>query len=88
MSAVFDPSMALLKKRGSLTQLQSGPWQHIRSIKIPPGFARTRYVDADQPQDWEAAIQPNTKMIYVETLTNPGLDIIDLEAAGKKTQPS
>jgi O-succinylhomoserine sulfhydrylase len=29
-----------------------------------------------------AAIQPNTKMIYLETPTNPGLDIFDLEAIG------
>ncbi|MEO8584075.1 MAG: aminotransferase class I/II-fold pyridoxal phosphate-dependent enzyme, partial [Flavitalea sp.] len=32
-----------------------------------------------EPDSWEAAIRPNTKMIYLETPTNPGLDIIDLE---------
>jgi O-succinylhomoserine sulfhydrylase len=32
--------------------------------------------DADS---WEAAIRPNTKMIYLETPTNPGLDLVDLE---------
>ena len=36
-------------------------------------------VSADKPEEWEAAIRPNTKMIYLETPTNPGLDIIDLE---------
>jgi O-succinylhomoserine sulfhydrylase len=40
------------------------------------------YVDAADPKTWESAIRPNTKMIYLETPTNPGLDIIDLEAAG------
>src|SRR5206468_5674788 len=29
----------------------------------------------------EKAIRPNTKMFFVETPTNPGLDIVDLEAA-------
>jgi O-succinylhomoserine sulfhydrylase len=36
------------------------------------------YVSADKMKDWEAAIRPNTKMIYLETPTNPGLDIIDI----------
>ncbi len=40
------------------------------------------YLLAD-PDAWEAAIQPNTKMIFLETPTNPGLDMIDLEAVGK-----
>ncbi|MCB0431142.1 MAG: O-succinylhomoserine sulfhydrylase [Flavobacteriales bacterium] len=39
-------------------------------------------VDADKPQAWEAAIQPNTRMIFLETPSNPGLDIVDLEWAG------
>ncbi|MES1226004.1 MAG: PLP-dependent transferase, partial [Bacteroidota bacterium] len=33
--------------------------------------------------EWEKAVKPNTKMLYLETPTNPGLDIIDLEFAGK-----
>jgi O-succinylhomoserine sulfhydrylase len=41
------------------------------------------YVSADNPEAWEAAVRPTTKMIFLETPTNPGLDIIDLEAAGK-----
>jgi len=41
------------------------------------------YVSADKPEEWEAAIRPNTKMIYLETPTNPGLDIIDLAFAGE-----
>jgi O-succinylhomoserine sulfhydrylase len=37
------------------------------------------YVDANKPEEWEKAIRPNTKMIYLETPTNPGLDVIDIE---------
>ncbi|MEO8852369.1 MAG: aminotransferase class I/II-fold pyridoxal phosphate-dependent enzyme, partial [Ginsengibacter sp.] len=40
------------------------------------------YADLSDPDSWEALIQPNTKMIFVETPTNPGLDIIDLEWIG------
>jgi O-succinylhomoserine sulfhydrylase len=39
-------------------------------------------VDAADPDSWEKAIRPNTKMLFVETPTNPGLDIIDLATAG------
>ncbi|HXB94624.1 MAG TPA: PLP-dependent transferase, partial [Puia sp.] len=40
------------------------------------------YVDASDPASWEAAVRPDTKMFFLETPTNPGLDIIDLAAAG------
>jgi O-succinylhomoserine sulfhydrylase len=34
-------------------------------------------------EEWEAAIKPNTKMIYLESPTNPGLEILDLELISK-----
>jgi O-succinylhomoserine sulfhydrylase len=33
-------------------------------------------------EEWEAAITPNTKMIYLETPTNPGLEVLDLAMIG------
>ncbi len=84
MSAVFGSFMALLKKGDHLLSCSSifGS-THTVIKKYLPGFGiEHSYVDADRPQDWEAAIRPNTKMIYVETPTNPGLDIIDLEMLG------
>ncbi len=42
------------------------------------------YINANATaEDWEAAITANTKMIYVEPPTNPGLEILDLEMIGK-----
>jgi cystathionine beta-lyase/cystathionine gamma-synthase len=38
------------------------------------------FIDADAPQSWEAKLRPETKAIYVETLTNPLLELADLEA--------
>lgn len=40
------------------------------------------YVDGDEPAVWEAAITPRTKLIFVETPSNPGLDLVDLAALG------
>jgi O-succinylhomoserine sulfhydrylase len=57
---------------------------HTVITKYLPNFGISyTYVPAGNPEAWEAAIRPNTKMIYLETPTNPGLDIIDLEFAGK-----
>jgi O-succinylhomoserine sulfhydrylase len=51
--------------------------------KYLPNFGiEYSYVAADKPGEWEAAIRPNTKMIYVETPTNPGLELVDLEMLG------
>jgi len=41
------------------------------------------YVDPQDIDNWEKHIQPNTKMIVLETPSNPGLALIDLEKAGK-----
>ena len=30
-------------------------------------------------EEWNAAVQDNTKMIFLETPTNPGVEIVDLE---------
>lgn len=40
----------------------------------------TTFVDPSEPSNFEAAIQPNTKLLYAETLGNPNSDVIDLEA--------
>jgi len=39
------------------------------------------YTDVSKPETWDALVRPNTKMLYLETPTNPGLDLIDLEWA-------
>ena len=41
---------------------------------------RTTFVDPFDPDNFEKAIEPNTKLLYAETLGNPNSDVIDLEA--------
>ncbi len=84
MSAVFGSFMALLKKGDHLLSCSSifGSTHTVIKKYMPNFGIEYSYVSATSPQDWEAAIRPNTKMIYVETPTNPGLDIIDLEKLG------
>jgi O-succinylhomoserine sulfhydrylase len=84
MSAVFGSFMALLKKGDHLLSCRSifGSTHNVVTKYLPKYGIETSYVDADRPETWEAAIRPNTRMLYVETPTNPGLDIIDLEWLG------
>ena len=41
---------------------------------------KTTFVDPDEPQNFEKAIQDNTKALFIETLGNPNSNIIDIEA--------
>ncbi len=81
MSAVFASFMALLKSGDHLISCDAvfGSTHNIIKKYLPNYGIEYTYVSADKPDEWEAAIRPNTKMIYLETPTNPGLDIIDLE---------
>jgi O-succinylhomoserine sulfhydrylase len=85
MSAVFASFMAFLKKGDHLLSCRSvfGSTHSLITKYLPKYGIEHSYVPADRPQEWESAIRPNTKMVYLETPTNPGLDIIDLEWAGK-----
>jgi O-succinylhomoserine sulfhydrylase len=85
MSAIFASFMALLKKGDHLIACNSifGSTVTILNKYLPNYGIEVTYVSAATPEEWEAAIKPNTKMIYLETPTNPALDIIDLEFAGK-----
>ncbi len=81
MSAVFASFMALLKKGDHLLSCNSifGSTHTVIKKYLPNYGIEYSYVSADKPEEWEAAIRPNTKMIYLETPTNPGLAVIDLE---------
>src|SRR5690606_2668061 len=41
------------------------------------------YVHSSNIEEWEKAIQPNTKIVFLESPSNPGLELYDLEALGK-----
>ncbi|PRD34120.1 UNVERIFIED_CONTAM: L-methionine gamma-lyase [Trichonephila clavipes] len=57
---------------------------------FPRWGVTTTYVDAINPEEWEKAIQPNTKFIFLESPSNPGLELVDLEWLGglKKKYPN
>jgi cystathionine beta-lyase/cystathionine gamma-synthase len=38
------------------------------------------FIDGDQAESWTALLRPNTRAIYVEAMSNPLLEVVDLEA--------
>jgi O-succinylhomoserine sulfhydrylase len=81
MSAVFGSFMALLKKGDHLLSCNAifGSTHNVVSKYLPKYGMEYSYVSADATAaEWEAAIQPNTKMIYLESPTNPGLEVLDI----------
>ena len=85
MAAVFSGFGAILKSGDHIIasrSLFSSTHQLLTKILPKWGITHT-YVDADKPENWEKAINQNSRMIFIETPSNPGLEIIDLEFLGK-----
>ncbi len=85
MAAMFCSMAALLRSGDHVLASRSvfGSTHQILNTLFPRFGISHTYVDIAKPETWEAMIQPNTKMIFVETPSNPALDIIDLEWLGK-----
>lgn len=50
---------------------------------LPKYGISTSFVDPDQPENFRKAIQPNTKAIFIESIGNPGINVIDFDQVGK-----
>jgi O-acetylhomoserine (thiol)-lyase len=50
------------------------------NLTFPRFGITTTFVDPRDPEAFSAAIRPNTKILYGETLGNPGIEVMDLEA--------
>ena len=83
MAAIFASFMALLKTGDHLISSRAvfGSTHTILTQYLPKWGIDVSLVDPVDQKTWEDAVTPNTKMFFVETPSNPGLDIIDLEAA-------
>ncbi len=84
MAAVFNSIFALLKAGDHLICCSSvfGSTYALATKYLPRYNIECTLVKANRPEEWEAAVKPNTKMIFLETPTNPQLEILDLEWAG------
>lgn len=88
MAAMYSSMAALLKTGDHVLACRSvfGSTHQILNNLFPRVGISHTYADVNEPQTWESKIQPNTRMIFVETPSNPALDLIDLEWLGKLAQ--
>jgi O-succinylhomoserine sulfhydrylase len=85
MAAIFSTFMTFLSQGDHLLSASAvfGSTHTILTKYLPKWGVASTYFDMTKPESIEALIRPNTKMLYVETPSNPGLDIIDLAFLGQ-----
>ena len=85
MAAMFGSMAALLQQGDHILASRSlfGSTHQLLTKVFPKWGITSTYGDIADFQNWDKLVQPNTKMLFLETPSNPGLEIIDLEWAGK-----
>jgi len=85
MSAVFTSMAAFLKSGDHIIVCKSvfGSSIHIVTQILPKWGITYSFAPIDKPETWESLFKENTRMVMVESPSNPALDIIDLEWLGK-----
>lgn len=85
MAAMFGSIAALLQQGDHILASRSlfGSTHQLLTRVFPKWGITSTYGDISDFTDWEKLVKPNTKMLFIETPSNPGLEIIDLEWAGK-----
>jgi O-succinylhomoserine sulfhydrylase len=85
MAAMYCSMAGLLRAGDHVLASRSvfGSTHQIFSNLFPRFNISYTYADINDTASWEGKIQPNTKMIFVETPSNPALDLLDLEWLGK-----
>jgi len=85
MAAVFATFMTFLSSGDHIISASAvfGSTHTILTKYLPKWGIDYSYFDMDKPETIEALVRPATKMLYVETPSNPGLNIIDLAWLGQ-----
>jgi len=84
MAAVYSTFAALLQAGDHIVSSSSifGTTHSLFMNYYPKWGIETSYFDLTKPETIEGLIQPNTKILFAESPTNPAVDIIDLELLG------
>ncbi|PRP67059.1 trans-sulfuration enzyme family protein [Nonlabens agnitus] len=84
MSAIFTTFAALLDSGDHIVSCRSvfGSTHTLFTKYLPKWNITTSYFTADEVDRIESLIKPETKVLYIETPTNPAIDILDMEKIG------
>lgn len=87
-AAISGTLLTLLKQNDHIVASNSlyGGTFNLLNVTLPRLGITTRFVDPNSVENFEAAIQPNTRAIYIESLGNPKLDVLDIEAIAQVAQ--
>jgi len=85
MAAVYTTFMALLQTGDHVISCSSvfGATHTIFNKYFPKLGISHSYFDANNPEEIEALVKANTRFIYLETPTNPAIEVIDLQIVGE-----
>lgn len=85
MGAVSTVYMALLNAGDHIVSTDSvyGPSRVLMEKHMSRFGVQSTYVDTTDLENLRKALQPNTKMIYVESPSNPAMQVTDIEAVAK-----
>ncbi|WP_299058495.1 O-acetylhomoserine aminocarboxypropyltransferase/cysteine synthase family protein [uncultured Polaribacter sp.] len=81
-AAIATGLMTLLKAGDHIVASSSlyGGTYNLLSVTLPRFGITTTFVDASDPENFGKAVKENTRAIFIESLGNPKLDVLDLEA--------
>lgn len=79
-AAISTTLLTLLRAGDHIVSSSSlyGGTYNLLQVTLPRLGITTSFVDADNPDNFQAAIQPSTRAIYIESLGNPKLDVLDI----------
>ncbi len=85
MAAVYASFASFLRAGDHVIACRSvfGSSIQLLAQLLPRWSVNTTFVDTLDPGGWETEIRPQTKMIFLETPSNPGLELVDLEWLGR-----
>ena len=87
-AAISTTLLTLLKAGDHIVASSSlyGGTYNLLSVTLPRHGITTTFVDPSDPENFSKAAQENTRAIFVESLGNPKLDVLDLEAISKEAK--
>ncbi len=82
MAAISTTLLTVLSSGDHLLAQESlyGGTHELITKDLPTFGISFDFIDSDDPDSWKHGLRPNTKAIYVETMTNPLLQVVDLKA--------
>jgi len=88
MAAISTAMLGYIKAGDHVVAARSlyGAAYNFLNTKLPRMGASAAFVQSTRTEDFEKAIQPNTRLIYLETPSNPVLEILDLAALARLGQ--